>query len=86
MLDTPSTQPVDDEPITDEDRRCVREGKAWFAQRGGKGIPMEEVLGDFGLTPEDFPLDAAEQGRGIYGREDRIWAPATAAPAGFKLR
>ena len=52
MLDTSS----DDEPITDEDRRCVREGRAWFAQRGGKGIPMEEVLSDFGLKAEDFPL------------------------------
>ena len=51
MLDTSS----DDEPITDEDRRCVREGRAWFAQRGGKGIPMEEVLSDFGLKAEDFP-------------------------------
>jgi hypothetical protein len=56
MLDTPSTAHVDDEPITDEDRRRVREGEVWFAQRGGKGIPMEEVLADFGLTLEDFPL------------------------------
>ena len=56
MLDTPSIAPVDDEPITDEDRRRVREGEAWFAQRGGKGIPMEEFLADFGLTLEDFPL------------------------------
>ena len=55
MLDTPSTAPVDDEPITDEDRRRVREGEVWFAQRGGKGIPMEEVLADFGLTLDDFP-------------------------------
>jgi hypothetical protein len=62
MLDTPFAQPVDDEPITDEDRGCVREGEAWFAQRGGKGIPMEEVLADFALTLEDFPLDTAEQG------------------------
>jgi hypothetical protein len=44
-----------DEPATDEDRR-LRDGKAWFAQRGGHGIPMEEVLAEFGLTPEDFPL------------------------------
>jgi len=26
------------------------------AQHGGKGIPMEEVLADFGLTLDDFPL------------------------------
>jgi hypothetical protein len=56
MLDTTPSAPVDDEPITEEDRRCVREGRAWFAQHGGKGIPTEEVLADFGLTLEDFPL------------------------------
>ena len=47
----------EDELITDEDRRRFREGKAWFAQRGGHGIPMEEVLAEFGLKPEDFPLN-----------------------------
>ena len=46
---------IDDEPITDEDRHRVREGRAWFAQCGGRGIPMEDVLSDFGLTLEDFP-------------------------------
>jgi hypothetical protein len=45
-----------DEPVTEEDRRRYREGKAWFAQRGGKGVPMDEVLAEFGLKPEDFPL------------------------------
>ena len=45
-----------DEPITEEDRRRFHEGQAWF-QRGGKGIPMKEVLADFGLKPEDFPLN-----------------------------
>jgi len=55
MLDTSSSEPVDDEPITDEDRRCVREGREWIAAHGGKGIPMEEVLADFGLTLDDFP-------------------------------
>ena len=47
----------DDDPITDEDRRRFQEGQAWFAQRGGKGIPMEDVLADFGFKPEDFPLN-----------------------------
>lgn len=42
------------EPVTDEDRRRFHEGQALFAS--GKGIPMEDVLADFGLTPEDFPL------------------------------
>ena len=45
----------EEEPVTDEDRRRFHEGRAIFAS--GKGIPMEEVLADFGLTLKDFPLD-----------------------------
>ena len=41
--------------MTEQDRRRMQDGQAWFAQRGGKGIPMEEVLAEFGLKPEDFP-------------------------------
>ena len=29
---------------------------AWLEQRGGRGIPHEEVLAEFGLTMKDFPL------------------------------
>ena len=47
----------EDEPVTDEDRRRFRECKAWFAQRDGHGIRMEEVLAEFGMKPEDFPLN-----------------------------
>jgi len=47
----------DDERVTEEDRRRFHEGQAWFAQRGGKGIPMDDVLADFDLKPEDFPLN-----------------------------
>jgi hypothetical protein len=46
---------VDDEPASEEDRARFRNGKAWLAQRGGKGIPMEQVLAEFGLKLEDFP-------------------------------
>ena len=46
----------DAEPVTDEDRCRFHEGQAWFAERGGKGIPMQEVLAEFDLKPEDFPL------------------------------
>ncbi len=49
--------PVDDEPVTEEDRRRIREGQAWFAGRGGQGIPMEDILAEFGLTPKSFPID-----------------------------
>jgi len=51
--------PPDNEPLTDEDRRRFHGGQAWFAQRGGKGIPMEDVLAEFGLSPEDFPVKDA---------------------------
>jgi hypothetical protein len=47
---------VDDEPVTDEDRRRFHAGRTWLAQRGGKGIPMEQILAEFGLKPEDFPV------------------------------
>jgi hypothetical protein len=44
---------VHEEPVTDEDRHRYHEGQAFFAN--GKGIPMEDVLADFGLKLEDFP-------------------------------
>ena len=47
--------PPDDEPVTEQDRGRFHAGQAWFAQRGDKGIPMEEVLAEFDLKPEDFP-------------------------------
>jgi len=49
-----ATAPPDDEPVTEQDRQRFRAGKVWFAQRG-KGIPMEDVLAEFGLAPDDFP-------------------------------
>jgi hypothetical protein len=48
--------PADNEPATDEDRRRLQSGQVWFAQRDGRGIQMEEVLADFGLKTEDFPI------------------------------
>jgi hypothetical protein len=48
-----ATAPADDEPVTEEDRRRFREGRPQFALRGG--FPMEDVLADFGVTPDDFP-------------------------------
>ena len=52
-----ATAPPDDEPVTDEDRRRFHEGQDWFQRHGGKGVPMEEVLLEFGLKPEDFPSE-----------------------------
>jgi hypothetical protein len=49
------TAPPDDEPLTGQDRRRLQDGQSWFRQRGGKGIPMEDVLAEFDLKPGDFP-------------------------------
>jgi hypothetical protein len=46
--------PLDDEPVTEEEREALARSEAWLEERGGKGIPMEEVLADFGLTMEDL--------------------------------
>jgi hypothetical protein len=51
--------PVDDEPETEQERKAVAESKAWFERRGGKGIPQEEVLADFGLPPDEFKKQKA---------------------------
>lgn len=48
-----SEEPVSPESISEEDRRRYREGQAFFDS--GKGIPMKDVLADFGLKLEDFP-------------------------------
>jgi hypothetical protein len=45
--------PVDDEPESEDERQAVAKSKAWFKQRGGQGIPHEEVLAEFGLAPDD---------------------------------
>ena len=47
---------IDDEPVTDEEHRAILEAEAWLKANGGRGIPMEEVLADFGLIPGDLPL------------------------------
>jgi hypothetical protein len=46
--------PLDDEPESEQERQAVAESKAWFDRRGSQGISHEEVLADFGLTPNDF--------------------------------
>lgn len=44
--------PIDDEPVTPEDLAAIQASVASL-ERGG-GLPMEEVLADFGLTMDDF--------------------------------
>ncbi len=53
--------PVDDEPLTQEEIREIAAARASLDR--GEGIPNEEVLAEFGLSPDDFarmgrtPLD-----------------------------
>lgn len=58
MLDPVATAitpaPPDDEPVTEEDRRRIREGEARLNTRGGGGIPMDDVLAEFGIRAEDL--------------------------------
>jgi hypothetical protein len=44
--------PPDDEPITPEEAAAVEAGIASLDVNGG--VPLEEILGDFGLTMDDF--------------------------------
>jgi hypothetical protein len=45
---------LEPEEIGEEEERAVDEAKQWLRDNGGKGIPHEEVLADFGLTVDDF--------------------------------
>ena len=47
-----SHAPFDDEPETEEERKSVEDAKEWL--RHNPGIPMEEILAEFGLTMADF--------------------------------
>ena len=44
--------PLDDEQESEEERQAVAEAIESLKRNGG--VPMEEVLPDFGLTMEDF--------------------------------
>ncbi len=45
---------LDREEISEAEERAVGEAKQWLRENGGKGIPHEEVLAEFGLTLDDF--------------------------------
>jgi hypothetical protein len=54
--------PADDEPVSNAERQALARSEAWFQQQGGKGIPIEEVLAEFGLTADDFSNDSQQRG------------------------
>ncbi len=71
MLDpvarTLANAPFDDEPVSEEEARDVAASRAALAR--GETIPHDEILAEFGLTPEDFdrmgqtPLEPHNAGR-----------------------
>ena len=44
--------PIDDEPVTADDAAAIQVGITSLEQNGG--VPLEEVLADFGLSIDDF--------------------------------
>ena len=56
-----ATAPLDDEPTTEEESRAIVASKEWL--RHNEGIRHEEVLAEFGLNPEDFPLKPEDTSR-----------------------
>ena|ERR1700733_9853180 len=48
--------PVDDEPLTEDEEQALDRADAWLDENGGKGIPHEEILAEFGLTTKDFSI------------------------------
>ena len=55
------------EQIGEEEERAVEEAKQWLRENGGKGIPHEEVLADFGLTMDDFRRMGEDRARRRHG-------------------
>jgi hypothetical protein len=52
------------EADADDAEECtVEEARQWLRENGGKGIPHEVVLADFGLTMDDFRRMAEERAR-----------------------
>jgi hypothetical protein len=50
--------PIDDEPESEHERQAVAEANEWF-RNNPQGIPLEQVLADFGLTVDDIRNDQA---------------------------
>ncbi len=41
--------PIDDEPVTEDDRLAIAEADEWFKQNGNKGIPHDEAMRRLGV-------------------------------------
>jgi hypothetical protein len=43
--------PVDDEPVTEEEERAIKEAREWLQHNSG--IPFEQVVAQLGFTMEE---------------------------------
>jgi hypothetical protein len=41
--------PIDDEPVTEQEKLAIAEADEWFKRNGDKGIPHEEAMRRLGL-------------------------------------
>jgi len=41
--------PVDDEPVTEDEKLAIAEADEWFKRNGDKGIPHDEAMRRLGL-------------------------------------
>lgn len=46
-----ATTEIDDEPVTEEERRDIEASREWFQHN--QGIPFEQVVTELGLTMEE---------------------------------
>jgi hypothetical protein len=51
-----ATATVDEEDLTAEEEQALSRADDWLKERAGRGIPHEDVLAEFGLTAQSFPL------------------------------
>ena len=48
----PRQRPIDDEPVTEEEKLAVAESREWL--RHNPGIPFEQVVAELGFTMEEI--------------------------------
>jgi hypothetical protein len=51
---------LDDEPLTDEDRRAVAASREYFRQNAEGGVTFEQVVADLGFTMDQIRGNQAE--------------------------
>jgi hypothetical protein len=55
-----SARPFDEEPTSEEEEREMARRREWL--KHNPGVPNEEVLAEYGLSPEDFRAFGRDSG------------------------